>query len=162
MSSPFILREFVLAVAEELNEPDPHVVAGKVLDRLTAEQRAHALEKTLPDYVRLVIGHRRHGVMDPVPGPQYSRAKAAREDWRTRVLSNSQFVGSGWKFLGDCTISDVRELARMRFALADETRRQGDIYEQLGAALAQHKREMVRDLPEPVLRAILAGTWTPS
>lgn len=96
------LHEIIDRALARSKEPDPHVIARKLLPRLSVVQREEALMRVLSELVaeRIRVDRQvERGTM---------RSGPSRWSIATRVC-----VGGEWKFRSDCTADDL-------FALADE------------------------------------------
>lgn len=94
------LREITRAAATESGSPNPHVVAARVLDALTPDQRDAALAMCLPDYVRHILS------TSPTGPRSTGRSKADRvRTWYASKLACAQCgkkgvpaeVGTPWR-----------------------------------------------------------------
>lgn len=120
--SEFNLNALIRDTLARSREPDPHVIARRLVARIPQENRDAALADCLGDRVRIEIGRQRMKT-SPVPahpddGAQVELgrggAKTGRSKW-TRLgpaLRQRYSVGDGWKMLRDCTAEDCDLIAK--------------------------------------------------
>lgn len=168
----FNLHSVIREVRDEMTSPDPRMLTKEVNQRIKPADRDTALEQALAIAVYNVISRSRYSTSpddhaqvdaqdrDVGGGPQRSSKVAGiREAWR-RVLESWTNTGPGpgeFKFLGDCTASDLEytvsineEHARRTLANAAKNRR-------LAELIAEHGVTVVRELPDETLARVLGG-----
>lgn len=141
----------------ESDEPDPHRIAEVLLRELSPAEAAAALAATLPAYVRMVARGMRHAA-EHSPGAMSSArwdSVAQLQEQGTLTLLRARVFASGaWKFLGDCTRDDVKDLAEQRTREAAELEAAADRFARLRTAMSRRKAAVVSELPTSVLEDI--------
>lgn len=147
----FNLNALVREVAARSTTADPPSIAKQVLDRIERRNSRVALEQALPTIVQHVISRGRSAVdAEPttgqgrfvnqrtnVGGGRSAKVAAIREWWRAQ-LNTPLAVGparSDWKFLRDCTATDLDYAAGLREELARSN-----------ALAAERMRKLAEDL----------------
>jgi len=168
--SDFDLRALIREVADASTVADPGVLVAEVSARIGARDRGAALEQCLRSVVIQTLsqmrmsshspgGHSRRDAQAPgaAGGSPSSKVAEIREYWRG-VLRETIRVGVGeWKFLGECTETDLDFAAGVREDHAARTLAQAERLRRLGKLLAEHSADTVGDLPDDVLRGGLEG-----
>lgn len=156
----FDLRKLVREVCENSEVADPAQLAKEVNQRIKRQERDAALEAALPLFVRVELGQMRMSTHRVRPGPQSSRKVAGiRETWR-RMLRDRINVGpdvSDWKFLADCTATDLDYAASIREENARRNAARAEQYRQLAELLEEHGVATVGELPDETLGTALDG-----
>lgn len=166
----FDLRVLIREVADASAVADPGVLVAEVSARIGSRDRAAALDQCLRSVVIQTLsqmrmssnspgGHRVRGT-HPAPaagGSPSSKVAGIREYWRG-VLRETIKVGVGeWKFLAECTETDLDFAAGVREDNAARNMAQAERLRRLGKLLAEHGADTVGDLPDDVLRDGLEG-----
>lgn len=155
-ASDFSLRLRIKQLMDESTTADPKVIAATVLESITTREMGQAFAECLPEYVRIVVvseGRRKAPSAGPGKSWKVEAAKAyAQKILRQRVDVSG--IGTGWKFLAECTSDDLDSVATHRRKQADELVNTAGWYEKIAALLDEHSAETVKDLPESVLSAI--------
>lgn len=149
--SEFDLRALVREVAAQSTTADPPSIAKQVLDRIDRRHSRVALEQALPTIVQHVISRGRSAVgAEPAAGQLLgdtqkitagggrSAKVAGIRDWWRRQLDTQVAVGperTDWKFLRDCTATDLDYAAGIREHLARSN-----------ALAAERMRKLAEDL----------------
>lgn len=119
--SEFDLNALIRDTLARSREPDPHVIARRLVPKIPREQRDAALADCLGDRVRIEIGRQRMKA-SPVPAQDAvdtqrtsggGGVKVGRSKW-TRLapaLRQRYSVGGEWKLLRDCTADDCDVIA---------------------------------------------------
>lgn len=147
-------------------EPEPRVVAEKLLGDLRAADQRAVAAITLPQYVRgiMTAGHRHlsrpadqprrgraPGVFTAVNGTKYASARQRDlVDWE--VITGASMAGpDGRKFFGEFTLPEVRWLSQDRNRQAEALARQASRYQRVAEAMLAAGVERVRDLDRATL-----------
>ncbi len=155
----FNLRDVVRDVCTSSRETSTDALADLVLRRIGPAAYREALSECLPEYVRHFLTQQRftperededHG---PAPQPGRSwKVEGLRDLCEQRIP-----LGDGtMKFLGDCTRDDLAKVIEIRREQARRCEAKADFYEGLRRALARHRVEKVRELPEDVRARLFA------
>lgn len=155
----FDLRKLVREVCDTSEIADPAQLAKEVNGRLKRQERDAALEACLPLFVQTVLGQMRMSTHRPEPtAPQESRkVRGIREAWR-RMLRDRISVGPNegdWKFLSDCTGTDLDYAASIREEHARRNMARAEQYRQLAELLEEHGVTTVGELPDDTLGSAL-------
>lgn len=142
------------------NDPDPGVVAEKILANLTDVEAHIVAAATLRDYVRHVlvrptIANATATYQTSSGQKTASAATAAMIDWYTAELATSMHVGDAWKRLGDCGVKDLEHIVSSRRAKARDVLAEADRYQALLAAVKKAKVSTVSALDPAVGRELL-------
>lgn len=160
-------EEFRALVDDELaTEPNPHIVAARVLDKITGDTEAMriALELSLSGWVAIRAkrppavrsGNTGAGRVDAEGHPRASAKTAGLVDNYVRKLNASVNVGGGtWKKLADCTVADLRILVQVRRNDAAANLDAAGKYEKLAEALDKSRAKTVGKLARATGEAIL-------
>jgi len=163
--SDFDLRALIREVADASAVADPGVLVAEVSARIGARDRAAALDQCLRSVVIQTLSQMR--MSSHSPGGPHGRPAAGRspshkgarirEHWR-RALRETIYVSVGeWKFLAECTETDLDFAAGVRENNAAWNMVQAERLRRLGKLLAEHGADTVGDLPDDVLRGGLEG-----
>lgn len=162
------LREIVLRLLRETDEPDPRVVADKVLQELTIYDFEDALRQTLPQYVRVMTHQDRPSVPKLV---QRSRVvvDGRPEGWSAWVESVQRgdlrktrwAVGGSWKLLMEFNRADLEEIARHAENLENSSRIKKEGFRRLLAVLESSGASSVGELSDVQIASALAGVEVP-
>lgn len=152
------------------HDPDPGVVAEKILAGL-ADAEAHVVAQvTLRDYVRHVLAKpvstpvMQESARVPQGSASYrtkggqktaSASTAALIDWYSAELAASVYVGESWKKLGDCNTNDLQYLIDSRRSKAADVLAEADRYERLLKAVKKARVDTVSSLDASVGREVL-------
>ncbi|RZT87557.1 hypothetical protein EV383_4482 [Pseudonocardia sediminis] len=159
MTDEFNLRALIREVAESSTTPDPVQLADEVARRIGPKQRAEALAQALPIVVRNVVsltrspitpdGHTRSERHDRPAARGSSKVAGIRDTWR-RMLRDRIAVGpdqSDWKFLGECTVSDLEYAATIREEHARQNAARAVQFRELAERMQRNGVGTVADLP---------------
>jgi hypothetical protein len=147
-------------------EPDPNVVAEKLLGEASAAEKREISALLLPGYVRQIMteGHRHlsrpadrprrgrtPGVFTAQDGRKFASARQRDlADWET--ITGASLAGpDGRKFFGEFTTQEVRWLTKRRQDQAQALLDQATRYASVAAAMVEHEVERVKDLPPGLL-----------
>lgn len=147
-------------------EPEPRVVAQKLLGDLRAADQRAVAALVLPQYVRgiMTAGHRhlgrpadvprkgrQPGVFTAVDGTRYASARQRDQvDWEV-ITGTSLASPDGRKFFGEFTLPEVRWLSQDRNRQAEALARQASRYQRVAETMLAAGVERVRDLDRPTL-----------
>ena len=168
--SDFDLRALIREVADASAVADPGVLVAEVSARIGSRDRAAALDQCLRSVVIQTLSQMRMSSNSPgghpardthataaAGGSPSSKVAGIREYWRG-VLRERISVGDGeWKFLAECTETDLDFAAGLREDHAARTLAQAERLRRLGKLLVEHGADTVGDLPDDVLRGGLEG-----
>lgn len=167
---PFNLKALVREVCATSRTADPPTLAIEVGERIEQGQERAALAQALPVIVQHVLSRDRFAsepmTIESEPGaPRVqadgpSRKVAGIRDWWRQQLEARINIGpkpADWKFLGDCSTVELAYAAKIRENHAARNLERAQWLRKMGALLAEHKVETVRELPETVLRKVLGG-----
>lgn len=154
------VKDLIQQARAELNDPDPGHIADAVMEMIDKTDYEAALHQTLRDYVRVYVRsvrHPGHNRPDPAANSANSSKQAKLREWGKQWSERELYTevhvgGEGWKFLGDCTASDLEFAEQERYAIADATRERGRWFGKVRAALDEHEVETVAELPEGVMK----------
>lgn len=145
--SKFDLRSEVNRRLSSSGEADPHVIADKMVDDLTADEKENALRVTLPHYVREAVrmarqtrsGHNNHSSRWKRAG--HSTSFNHPFEWRV-------YTGARWVLLKDCGRDDVKGIIAEYQRRVDENLHGVERHKKLLSLFAQHPRaKVVGSLP---------------
>lgn len=169
MPDGFNLRALIRDVADSSTIADPATLADEVARRIGPKQRADALAQALPTVVQHVVSRDRAQVTpggqrlaDAHRGPSArgsSKVAGIRETWR-RMLRDRIAVGPArddWKFLADCTATDLQFAAEIREEHARRNAARADQLRELADRLARAGVATVGQLPDSDLGAALGA-----
>lgn len=160
-TDPKGFQDFVDAALADSAEPDPTVVAQKILDNLKPNERMVALSVTLRRYVQDRSRNGARAARDPEPlRPVEPRSKTVarsiatkvRVDWKANLLRQRLFNGSEHRFMAECTADDLFSAAKVRMNLAASNRVEGERLAALAKTMKSKRYRTVADVPESVLR----------
>ncbi len=135
------------------DEADPHAIAESLIASMSLADARLALAATLPDYVRKSITRSRGA--SPAPrSAKWDNVAQLYASGELELLRLRVFASGAWKFLGDCSRDDVKDLAAQREAEAAANAAASARFKALGAAMTRRKASMVSDLPADVLKGI--------
>lgn len=178
----FILSRLIMQISAESQLADPGLIVDEVMRRILPGQRQEALRQALVLVVPTLVTRTRSPLPlfvrppSPVPthGADYTETSGAgqrpaaahrpswkvtgiREAWQ-RALQNRIKVGAGesdWKFLSDCTRSDLAHAAAIREELARRNTDNAAQYRKLAELVTKHGVDTVGQLPDAVLSQTL-------
>lgn len=138
-------------------EADPSVIAGKVLEQLTDAECRIALAATLDAYIHGVSSSSDRAVRRAplIKGPSRPQRVAG---WYAMTLSTRMLAGDTWKFLRDCTASDLHEAAALRYRTAAAVTAEADRWVRLADVMENASASTVADLDETALRSVFEPT----
>lgn len=157
------LRDFIRETAEQLNTPDPHIVAATVADSLPEDVLREALRLTLPTYARDVMRLRGTGSEMSHPASR-NRSRAGRSSanaigrvYRELIVKSVKLGEDGeWKFLADCTPDDLHAGAEYRLQMARFNEQAAERLGMLALAFSDYpEAKVVADLPEVVVVQVM-------
>lgn len=154
---PFTLSTFVREFIESSAEADPSVLAVQIAAKLTPKQRELALQVTLPDYVRSVVGRSSAASRKPETERKTLTTPQRINLWWANFLASRLFNGSEWRLMGESTAEDLRGAAGERYETAARTTHEADQLVKLAALLEESGRDTVADLDEGSVRETLGG-----
>lgn len=171
-SPDFDLRALVRDVCATSTVADPGMLAKEVSSRIRKADRDTALEQALRAFVHQIISRDRHSTTsltsqgtrdtqaETAGGRTTSRKVAGiRDAWR-RMLRDRIAVGvdpGAWKFLADCTTTDLDYAATIREENARQNTARAQQLRDLAALLTEHGVSTVAELPETVLGPALGA-----
>lgn len=154
-------RALAREIIDASGDPDPSVVAEKLLGQLSAADCKIALCVTLTDWLRTFRAQHDRAVMarGVVTGSRSVGPSKVRHvrDWVAAVLAQSKFTGDEWKRLGECDESDLRGMATVRRDQAARNAAEADRWESLADAMAEHRWATVAKVPPAELERLLGG-----
>jgi hypothetical protein len=161
MSDDFSLRALVRSVLDTTRTPDLGEISATVMDQIAPEDYGKALAQTMRQFVRQIVSEQRMSLQISTPSlPTAPRSRresphvAEIRAWRSQ-LRQIVHVGSGSKFLGDCTRDDLIFAAEERRELAARNNAKARQLEIFVALLNEHGAKTVGELPDTVLRGAL-------
>lgn len=149
------LNEIVREVCDSSAATDPATLAKEVFRRIDEADHADALLQALPVIVQHRISRTRSPITTPTPTPARPSTKSwkvqgIRSAWQ-RMLRDRICVGpDSWKFIADCTITDLEVAAHIR---EDHARRNAERAAQLRRLIdlmVTHHATTVADLDESI------------
>lgn len=165
----FDLRALVVQTINDLDDPDPGVIAEKVLSSIPRQHLEYALRQTLRGYVRNVMTSptTRLGPAAPSAPPedrQKRRVVSSRSAKRQNIkeafeqrLRDPIHVGdSCWKYLQDCTHADLVFAAEERRQKASQNLHWAAKFDERAKAVKDHGVATFGDLPRDVQRQLLS------
>ncbi len=143
---------------------EPDEVAKTIIDRLTAKQKAEALDVALPHLVRdLIVSTRRtatparENVAKPTAKAARSwKRQAIRETWR-KELAAVYATADGYKRLGDFNADELDALAAQCQDLAKANAIKVHRYEALATLTRESGVDRLADVDADALRDALGG-----
>lgn len=171
-AEPFDLRALIRDVAATSASPDPVVVAKEVERRIDPADAMTALSQALPVVVYHTgpiarstpdqEGLAAHGMSvggGAIPLARRSLTKQAvlREAWRRELDARVSVAPGHWKFLRDCTASDLGYSSALKDRIAAATAASAARERELAAALNEYDVTTVGELPDGVLARVLGG-----
>lgn len=102
----FNLDVLIRDALDRWKEPDPHVIARRLLAKVPMEERDAIVLHGLAERVSLAVRVQRSS-------GSVAEAPRAGRSWRQRYVERVSVAGE-WKMLGDCTAEDVDWLAESR------------------------------------------------
>lgn len=170
------LRLRIRELAE--GEPDPGVVAEKLLSELTRAEMLVLARAAARNYVRLVMdsaGSPKPRNAEPAPfvppqrnssstgnvspiGGHPSRKWGAVQDWVARRLETERVYVENleeWKFLGKCSADDLLSAAQKGYRDAEDVRKNADLHAIYASVMQKAGVELMEDLPRDVLEKVL-------
>jgi hypothetical protein len=175
MGDDFDLRALVCDVVDNIDSPDPTVIAKEVNRRIDGTDRDAALEQSLRVFVQHCIsrtrywtapgGHDLGGNQEVAAaggtGTSSWKVPGIRAKWaalRKPIAIGTALDGYQWKYLGKCTTPDLTNAAEIRDAHARRNAARAEQFRQLAQLLAEHDVATVEQLPEDVLEKTFGGT----
>lgn len=153
-STDFSLRSMVREALDSSDEADPHVIAEFIVAGLSVGQVRLALEKALPGFIREVVrSQRNHGGHPSPTSARWDNVAELQASGELTLLRVRVFCGV-WKFLGDCTRDDVKDLAERRETDAADLAAMAERFKALRSAMQRKRAATVADLPGDVLNEI--------
>lgn len=163
MSESFNLRALVRDVCDSSTIADPALLAKEVSRRIKRSERDAALEQSLRIFVQHFVSmirnspgrHSDHETHAPLAagGPTSRKVAGIRDAWR-RMLRDRIAVGADageWKFLSDCTATDLAYAAVIREDHARRNAASATRLRDLAELLDKHNVTTVGELPDDVL-----------
>ena len=150
----FSLSRLVRAALEG-DEADPHRIAEDLIASMSLTDARAALAVTLPDYVAKAIHRtRRRGPAPTTSSARWDNVAELHASGELTLLRIRVFALGEWKFLGDCTRDDVKDIAEQREAEAAANAAAAERFKRLRAAMGRKRAAVVSDLPADVLEGI--------
>lgn len=142
------LRHIVSEVLQTSLLTEPRDLAKEVLARIDPEDVAEALAQAMPVFVRQVLSEQRQPtcIRASTTLTGSVRIAAIRDDWK-KALRDRIKTDDGMKFLGDCTIADLKAAAQLRDEMAERNRAKAAQYRVLINELEDAGVSRVKDLP---------------
>lgn len=141
-------RIYAQSIIDGLSEADPSVAAEKILTELNDAECRVALTLTLTDWLRTrsrTLGNKlRHS--GPAKPQQPSARRAIQRDWWQDVLSTTLSVGTGYKFLRDCTNDDLFAAAEIRYDIAAANGVEANKWKATAELMQERKYATVADM----------------
>jgi hypothetical protein len=129
-------------------EPDPHVIARRLLPRIPAEERDAILASLLVERVTLLMRSQRSDNL--APGQTSSETQGERAGGKSRWERHAPRLryptADGWKFRGDLTAEDCDRLADNYEARAAANAAAGAEFRALAERLRAAGAQRVADL----------------
>lgn len=118
--SEFNLRALIAETLDHTDEPDPGVIAGQVLAKISSADQPAALSQAMRTFVRQVISERRNSIRPGVrsigsapSAPLSLKGSLIRDGWQRRL--NDRIEGAdGWVMRGQATYEDLIHAAEFR------------------------------------------------
>jgi hypothetical protein len=137
---------------EEVDDPDPQHIAEAVVNALPDAELRDALVTSLSARIRIMIWNARRSIR-PNASAKWADASSAFRIFRMRVT-----IGQNqWKFLGECSMDDVKALAAIRLAHAEASKKAGEQFVALADLMKENKAKVVGDLPAEKVAETLNG-----
>lgn len=143
--SDFDLGQLIRDTLTRSREPDPHVIARRLIPRIPDEEVRAIMVECLHDLVRQEIRRARQALSEPTGGSA-SPSPSRWERYRYKP-------GGEWKLLADCTAEDCDLLAD---EYAERKEREAALerrFRNLAALLRAHNAATVGDLGEDLEQA---------
>jgi len=160
----FDLETIVRAAIEQAESPDVPALAARLEQDIPQDRMAEALRETLPCYVRAQLSLyrtamlRRHraAAKERQRSPKWERvAEATRSRWwHVSVPVRGGRTVSKW--LGDCTVEEVRAVAAAYGQRASQQAAYEKRYSRLAEEMERRSAKLVKELPEAVIEEMFA------
>jgi hypothetical protein len=156
------LRDFVRGELDRSQSPDPYTIARAAVKKITdTELRDEAIEEGLVYAIRSQLSSERKTT------PAHVVAMAGKSKWaRTKdalgkdyfdIMRRREFVGTEWKFLGDCTVADIEAIVVDRSRRATELQHKAACYNRLHDVMVRRGVSTVRELAADEVSEALAA-----
>lgn len=151
----FDLGHVVKLVCEESTEADPNRLAELVLGSISPSNYYDALAEALPQVVRHHVVSSRPTLDLPARSKKTPGVGVSWRKWQclldARIAMGDRENGRDWKFLRDCTATDLVNAAGLRRRQAKRMEENAEALEKLATLLCEYGVETVGDLPEHVV-----------
>jgi hypothetical protein len=143
-------------------EPDPHVIARRLYAKLTEDQKQAMIVDGLAQRISLAIrSERAETGLTPVDRPSMASdgtetvRRVGRSKWQRNMrYAQRVFVEGEWKFLAQCTVSEVDWLADQRAGEAAKLNAIADGFRKLADHMRATGAQVVSELPEDIDLAV--------
>lgn len=147
----FSLDDLIRDALNRWKEPDPHVIARRLLAKVPMEERDRIVLHGLAERVSLRLRmERSSGSFGEAAAP----APAGQSRWAR--FGNRVHVDGEWKMLGDCTAEDVDWLADARAVESAKLAAVADQFRELAARMRAAGVATVADLGDDVALGVAA------
>lgn len=145
-----IIRELIDSIVDRGIYSDPKDISHEVIQSIAEEDYQKAVEEMLLSYVRQTLSLRRLNfpIVPQDDEKKYqeqvtistnpsAKVESCRNNW-TRRKNTPLLVGTAWKRLGECTYSDLMEVAASLRERARNTLSKADWYTRLAEAIPEN------------------------
>lgn len=163
----FDLETTLQDAIEAAATPDVATLAADLDRQIPDDQLRAVVRETLPFYVRYQLSLyrtamlRRHRAAakerdKPSKSPKWAKVAEATHGrwWHVSVPKRGNRTEPKW--LGECTVEEVRAVAAAYGSRASQQASYEKRYNRLADAMVQHEAKLVKDLPEQVVEDVFA------
>lgn len=160
MPDSFNLRALIREVCDSSTIADPRTLSLEVFKHIDPDDYPLGLQQALPNLVGAVVSQSRMQNDAPnMAGPRRPKSRKVAGYQQLAVMLRDRLnVGpdvTDWKFLGDCTATDLTYAKQVRESIARANQTKALQYGYLASQLAEHGVDTVKDLPENLLTEAL-------
>jgi hypothetical protein len=155
-------RHRVREIAQEIDDPDPHVVAGKLLVEIDPREYQDWLSILLPHFVREVYRSSRYiPKTDDEDDDKPDTSLAASGKWKgfreNDFWKSQQYEVNGkWMWLGELSAEDCGWIADAHSRLAQANEAKAERFKILQTELKRRRKSHVRDLGVEKVKEVMS------
>lgn len=151
---PFDLREYVTRGAEGTSDLTSLELAWKLIRDMTDRERRLALAELLPRFVAVVVDVPQVTVAHPAGRPTTASRVAS---WYEQTMTQKIYLNGKWKYLADCTASDLHNYASERYQNAARLKAEADQLVTLAVYLEDNGLRHVGQITELHMKELIGG-----
>lgn len=143
-------NKLVRQALADSDSADPQDVVEEIMASLDSVQKEMVLRELLMWFASTQAATERKTLT-------HATTKQGKSKWNgvRTVLDRREAVNGERKFLGDCTVDDLKWLSEQRFSISDSYRIQGEAYKKLAKRMVQAHVKTVKQLDEATVLAAL-------